>query len=456
MTQVWAKTALTSEGWQNDVRLTFDENGVILALAANAEPANAFKCDILLPALGNLHSHAFQRAMAGLTEARASRMGDDFWSWRTLMYRFLEVLDPSAVEAIAAQVQMEMLEAGYASIGEFHYLHNQVGGVAYDQPEEMSARIFAAAAQTGIGLTHLPVYYTRAGMSDQPLEGGQLRFRHDLGSFVEMLDYTAKLLDTHPQDYRLGLAPHSLRAVTQGDLKTLPALRPDDPVHIHIAEQIAEVQAVQERYGARPIEWLAQNLDLNPRWCLVHATHMTPHEIQTLAQSGAIAGLCPITEANLGDGVFAGADYLAAKGMFGIGSDSNVRISLSEELRLLEYSQRLTHRARNVMSGEPHLSVGRTLYEGAAQGGARALGRKAGRLSVGQLADMIALDGEHASVMDLKGDTLLDGFIFAGDDRAVREVWSAGRHMVKEGRHIHHDAIEARFKIVMRQLRQSL
>lgn len=458
MTVIHAKTALLPEGWARDVRVTL-AGGRIVSVEAGAGQGAAETVDCLLPAMVNLHSHAFQRAMAGMTEARgpvsANGGQDSFWTWRTLMYRFLDRLTPNDVQAIAAMVMLEMAEAGYAAVAEFHYLHHGVGGAVYDDLAEMSVRIAAAAAETGLGLTHLPVLYERGGCDGRALTTGQLRFGNDPERFARLWQGAAAALKSLPADTVLGVAPHSLRAASAEGLRAAAALSPATPIHIHVAEQVAEVTEVLGATGARPVQWLLENTDLNARWCLIHATQMEAFETETMAKSGAVAGLCPITEANLGDGIFDGVRFRAAGGRFGVGSDSNVRISLSEELRLLEYSQRLAGKGR-AMLADPDRSTGRALYEGACQGGALAGGRQGGAIAVGNWADLVALDCSGPDLGPSVGDMILDTFIFAGDDRMVAEVWSAGRHIVTGGRHAARDAIVARYRAVLARLRSAL
>ncbi len=371
------------------------------------------------------------------------------------MYRFLDRLGPEDVEAIAALVYVEMLEAGFAAVAEFHYLHHDVGGAPYADPAELSTRIAAAAAETGIGLTLLPVLYCQGGTDGRELQGGQRRFGTDLPGYLRLLEGAERAALAAGPDARTGVAPHSLRAVPVEALTEATGLRPDAPIHMHIAEQEAEVSEVLATHGATPMRWLLEIQDVTSRWCLIHCTHMTPDETAGLARSGAVAGLCPITESNLGDGIFDGARYLAEGGRFGIGSDSNVRIALSDELRTLEYSQRLRDQARAVLAGAGR-STGRTLFEGATAGGAQALGREAGAIRTGAWADLVAIDGQALAIAGLDGDALLDGWIFAGDDRLVSDVWSAGRHVVREGRHIGRDGVEARYRDCIARLRDAL
>ncbi|EEE38510.1 formiminoglutamate deiminase [Rhodobacteraceae bacterium KLH11] len=445
---IHAKTALLGSDWVSNLRVEI-HGGRITALNPGSKPVPDDTCvDVLLPALANLHSHAFQRAMAGMTEIRAAGR-ESFWTWRTLMYRFLDRLTPDQIEAIAALVFMEMQEAGYASVGEFHYVHHQPGGAPYANLSELSQRIFAAASHSGIGLTHLPVLYTYGGVTQEPLAGGQLRFGNDVDRFLRLVEDCKSRLPH--SDSNIGIAPHSLRATSPDDLRQVVDQVPEGPVHIHISEQVQEVTDVEAALGQRPVAWLLDNIKVDARWCLIHATHMTDDETRTLARSGAVAGLCPITEANLGDGIFNGAVYIEEGGAFGVGSDSNIRISLPEELRTLEYSQRLRDRARTVLvRGEG--SVGQTLYSGAAQGGAQALGRGAGQIAIGQLADLVAIDRAHQTLCTLRDDQLLDGLCFAAPDGIVTDLWSAGRHQVQAGQHIARDAILTAYKSAMSDL----
>ena len=441
-----AETALLPDGWARDVQVEVSEGRIVAVTTGAAERA---QIGCLLPAPVNLHSHAFQRAMAGMTERRGPTP-DSFWTWRALMYRFLDHLTPDDVQAIAAFQQMEMLEAGYGCVAEFHYLHHRPGGAPYADLAEMSGRIVAAAQQSGIGLTLLPVLYEKGGCDGRALTSGQVRFGNDMDRFAKL--WQGAVDHATGVDMVVGVAPHSLRAVSVRGLEAAIALAPQAPVHLHIAEQVAEVAEVLAHRGARPVEWLLANVDVNARWCAVHATQMQPAETLALAATGVVAGLCPITEANLGDGIFDGMRWLGAGGRFGVGSDSNVRISLTEELRLLEYSQRLANKGR-AMFASAEKSTGRVLFEGAVQGGAQAAGRQSGGIRVGNWADLVALDMAAVDLEGRQGDDILDALIFAGDDRLVRDVWSAGRHMVTGGRHVARGAIEAGYRRVMAGLR---
>ena len=452
--RIFAEHALMPEGWQADVAVSVS-GGKIARVETNAQAESSdVRVKALLPALSNLHSHTFQRGMAGMTEVRgASR--DSFWTWREVMYRFIDHLTPSQIEAIAAMAFVEMQETGYAAVAEFHYVHHQPGGAHYNNVAELSERIFAAATATGIGLTHLPVLYAYGGAGEKPLAGGQLRFGNDAVSYEALHAAIVDAAKAMPDDTVVGFAPHSLRAVNPQMLRALAAQRSSGPVHIHIAEQTKEVEDISAWLGAHPVEWLMANLPVDPRWCLIHATHMNKSEILAVAKSGAVAGLCPVTEANLGDGIFNGRDYLAANGAFGVGTDSNVRISLPQELSTLEYSQRLRDRERNVLLNGPG-STGENIYRLAAKGGAQALGRDSGEIAVGRLADLAALDTDHPALCALKPEQYLDGWTFAAPDGVVSDVWSAGRHSVQSGRHVRREAVVAKYRSAMRDLASRL
>jgi len=453
-TTVFAEKALLPEGWAENVAVTLGADGKIVSVDPDT-PARGPKRGILLPAPVNLHSHAFQRAMAGMSERRGSEPRDSFWTWRQIMFRFLDALTPEDVEAIAAYVQMEMLEAGYAAVGEFHYLHHQPGGAPYDNLSELSERIMAAASDTGIGLTHLPVHYQFGGRDKRPLAAGQIRFGNDAERFHKLHELATQSLKGLPQDAVIGVAPHSLRAVDEDGLKSAVALAGSNPLHMHLAEQIPEVDEVFAATGQRPVEWLLARQDVGETWCLIHCTQMTLAETTGLARTGAVAGLCPITESSLGDGIFDGVNYLGHGGRFGVGSDSNIRIALSEELRTLEYSQRLRDTCRASVA-TPEKSTGRVLFDGAVAGGAQAAGRHSGAIAEGLYADFLALDSNAIDLEGRHGDEILDAWIFAGDDRMVIDVWSAGRHVVSGGNHVKGEAIRANYRATMASLRARL
>lgn len=450
-----ARRVLTPSGWRENVAIHCDAAGFITEISPRGFDAATARGTVL-PGLANVHTHSFQRAMAGLAESRGPDGADDFWTWRQVMYRFLDVLRPEHIEAIAALVQIEMAEAGYTASAEFHYLHHQPGGGHYADMAETSRRIFAASAQSGIGLTHLPVLYTYGGLDKRALNTGQQRFGCTIAEFEALYARIAECAAAMPADFTLGVAPHSLRAVDGAGLNACVALCPQGPIHIHAAEQVKEVAEVESHLGARPVRWLLDNQPVDARWCLIHATHLDDGEVSALAQSGAVAGLCPTTEANLGDGIFPARDYLRADGRFGIGSDSNIRISVAEELRMLEVSQRLAHRQRAVLTSDDERSNGRYLYERAARGGAQAIGRASGAIEVGRLADIVALRDDVPFLDWQSSDQRIDSWIFAVEQPAITDVWSAGRHIVAGGRHIRADEIRARFADTMRALMQAL
>lgn len=450
MREFHAAAALLPDGWASDVRITADARGWITAVAAGAAPGSGARlAGVTLPGLPNLHSHSFQRAMSGATERRGPAGQDSFWSWREVMYRFAERLTPEDAEAIAALLQVELLEGGFTSLAEFHYLHHQPDGAPYAQPAEMALRNLAAALRTGIGLTLLPVLYRHGGIFGRPPNPGQRRFLNDLDGYLRILAACRAATDPHPQA-ATGAAPHSLRAVTPAMLAAL-AEQPG-PVHIHIAEQPREVAECQAATGARPVEWLLANLPVGPRWCLIHATHMTAAETAGLALSGAIAGLCPSTEASLGDGLFPLPEFLAAGGRFGIGTDSHVGTSARDELRLLETGQRLRLGARAIATTEAAPHPGRRLIEAALAGGAAACGRPIGAIAPGHRCDLIELDPDHPTLVGQQGDGLLDAFVFSGSANPIRTVIAGGQWVVERGRHIARPAIEAAYARTLKRL----
>jgi len=449
METIWFESALLDGGWARNVRVTLD-GGAIAGLDVGVERSTSeARHGVAIPGLPNLHSHAFQRGMAGLAEVRGPS-ADSFWTWREVMYRFLDQLGPDDLQAIAALAYAEMLEAGFTRVGEFHYLHHGQGGQAYADPAEMTARIAGAADEAGIALTILPVFYAHAGFGGVPPTGGQARFVHDIGGFARLLDGARKVCSTLPGAV-VGVAPHSLRAVTPSELSDLVELAAGAPFHIHVAEQTKEVDDCLAWSGARPVEWLQANAPVGPSWCLVHATHMTPTETLALAGSGAVAGLCPVTEANLGDGLFPAPEFLAAGGRFGVGSDSNVMIDAAEELRLLEYGQRLALRSRNVLASQAGGSTGADLYRAALAGGGQALGASAA-IRVGAPADIVSLDPQHPVVVGRAGDAVLDSFVFAGRRDMIDSVWRNGAKLVTNGAHHRKAEIVARYRQVLERV----
>jgi formimidoylglutamate deiminase len=414
----FARDALLPGGWARDVVISVDD-GEIIAAASGAREGEALAGPVL-PGMANLHSHAFQRGMAGLAEVRGSGE-DDFWTWRELMYRFVERVTPEQARAIARHLYIELLKHGYTAVAEFHYLH---------QPEDMLGAHLEAALEAGIAITALPSLYRWSGFGKRALQPRQKRFDSTVGQILAAMRAVPLSADV-----RAGVAPHSLRAVDPAALKELLAeIPPDAPIHIHAAEQTKEVDECVAALGKRPVEWLLANQRLNERWCVVHATDMVADEVNALAKTGAVAGLCPSTEANLGDGIFALLAYRAAGGRYGIGGDSHVSRDPAEELRLLEYAQRLMHRKRNLVTGRSS-AVGTTLWSEAAAGGAQALGRAMGAIAPGRRADLVVLDGEHADLEGRTGDAIANALVFCGSGPLVRDVMVAGRWVIEGGRH---------------------
>ena len=415
---LWFESALLPQGWASQVRIEAAA-GIITRVSAGVQPQAADeRHGIAIPGLPNLHSHAFQRGIAGLTERRGSQE-DSFWSWRELMYRFVERIDADEFEALSAFAYAEMLEAGFTHVGEFHYLHHDRGGAPYVNPGELAVRIAAAAEQAGIGLTLLPTFYAHSGFGAAAPSARQLRFVNDPQRFARIVEVSRRAVSALP-GASVGVAPHSLRAVTPEQLREVLRVGQDGVIHIHIAEQIKEVEdCIAWSGGQRPLEWLLAHEDVDEYWCLVHATHATAAELAAVASSGAVVGLCPMTEASLGDGIFPAARFMAERGRIGIGSDSNVRLDAAEELRLLEYGQRLEHRARNVLAAAGGASTGRSLFEAALEGGWQALqGGAASAVGPGLVAgaplDLVSLARADASLLERSEDELLDSWIFSG------------------------------------------
>lgn len=450
MNSLFFDDALLASGWQRNVRVSI-AGGFITRVEIGAQPDGSTRVrGLALPGLPNLHCHAFQRGMAGLAERRG--LGDDsFWTWRDVMYRFLGRLSPDDVEAIAALAYMEMLERGFTAVGEFHYLHHDVDGRPYADPAEMGSRIAAAASETKIGLTMLPAFYANGGFGGQPCGAGQRRFVNTPDRFLNLVKRTRAVTATLP-NAAVGIAPHSLRAITPDSLEAVLKGFSSGPTHIHVAEQTKEVDDCIAWSGQRPVEWLMDHAAVDEQWCLIHATHMTSDETRRLAASGAVAGLCPITEASLGDGIFNGAEFLAAGGRFGVGTDSNIEIDAPGELRLLEYSQRLGRRARNVMATAPDESTGQRLLTSALAGGAQALARPIGAIAVGHRADIVVLDPDDVNLATTTSREWLDVWIFGCGTRAINSVYVGGDLIVQDGRHIARDPIVARYRQAMRRL----
>ncbi len=443
------------DGWLRPGYVAVDASGFITSIGDAPPSARAERISgYVIPGMPNLHSHAFQRALAGLTE-HATGSEDTFWSWRKAMYGFLERLTPEDVEAIATELYVEMLEAGYTAVGEFHYLHHDQNGEPYDNPGEMSDRLIAASHRAGIGITLMPVLYGVSGFGGTPPQTAQRRFASDVDGLLAVIQ---RLADTWRGDpaVRIGVAPHSLRAVMPDALdaciRGMTQIDPHAPIHLHVAEQVREVDDCVRFRGARPLEWLMANAPVDRRFCLVHATHATAAEIDAIQKSGAVVGLCPTTEANLGDGIPAAPEILAAHTPFGIGSDSHVSISVSEELRWLEYTQRLVRLHRNVLADSSGAGTGTRLYQGALGGGAQALGREIGEILPGKRADWLVLDPDHPVLAGRPIDRVLDAFVFANQGNPISRVMVGGSWVVEGGRHRDRDRVRADYRRTLTRL----
>ena len=453
MNQLFAADALLPTGWARNVLIAWDGAGRIAQVTPGATaPAGVpTAAGPVIPGMPNLHSHAFQRAFAGLTEYRG-QAEDSFWSWRNLMYRFAARITPESLEAIATWLYVEMLEAGYTSVCEFHYVHHDQGGTPYADDATLSLALLRAAQRAGIGITLLPVLYQTSGFGAKPPRADQARFIRSTDNMLSLLERLAPAAQA--QGAVLGLAPHSLRAVPPDSLAAavqgLTALNPQAPIHIHIAEQTQEVDDCIAWSGQRPVQWLLNHAPVDERWCLVHATHMTPDEYAGAARTGAVAGICPTTEANLGDGIFDMPLWLQHGGRWGVGSDSHACVNAAEELLMLEYGQRLSRRQRNVLasSSQPEVATAMTLQ--AVQGGAQASGRwgagAAAGIAVGQSADWVVLDAQHVALRGLPAPAMLSAHVFASHrTSAIDSVWVGGACRVEQGRHALHGPAASAF-----------
>lgn len=453
MRTLYFDSALLPQGWMDDVALTINQNGNIEdVMVKTATPDHVQSAGCVLPGIPNLHSHAHQRAMAGLAEY-AGENTDSFWSWRDVMYQYVNRITPQQLESVAAQLYVEMLKSGYTTVAEFQYVHHDPDGSPYTRRAEMSLRTCAAARSAGIAMTCLPVLYSFSDFGSGRPHAAQSRFINDAGGYLNIVFAIADDVQDEP-NLSFGVAPHSLRAINRALLaEVLDNTGGDNfPIHIHIAEQSKEVDGCLAWSGKRPVEWLLANFDVNHRWCLVHATHMNEAETVQLAKTGAVVGLCPTTEANLGDGFFNMKQFLPSQGKFGIGSDSHISVNPVEELRWLEYGQRLLQQARNVLVSDEHISTGRFLFEHAVAGGAQACARHTGRIEAGYRADLIVIDTEHPLLYQRRGDALLDSWIFSGNASAVRDVYVGGHQLVKNRIHIHEQQILDNFKQTIDQL----
>jgi len=441
------------QGWLSPGFIEIGADGTILSVSATRPEQGVGErlAGFGVPGLSNLHSHAFQRALAGRTEFVTGALDEDnLWTWRKAMYRLVDRLTPEAMEAVASLVYLEMLQFGMTAVCEFHYVHHQSGGQPHDNPAEMSERIIAAAARTGLGLTLLPVLYAHGGIG-KPVEETQRRFVHSVDDYLKLVE---ALRSRHAGYLQVGMALHSLRAVAPDEVKAalagMEGVDPQARLHIHVSETTHEVEEVRAGLGARPVQWLLDNVGLDRRWCLIHATHMDEAEIAGAAASGAVAGICPLTEATMGDGFFALPEYHRAGGAWGIGTDSHYSTSTAEELRVLEVGKRLQLNRRNVVAfpqedGQP-VHSGRMLFDTALAGGEQASGQGGGALVAGRRADLVMLDPDSHSLLGHGPETVLDAWILGGTQNPVRDVMVGGHWVIRDRHHPQADAIRAEWK----------
>ena len=450
------KKALLSQGWAKNVRLGVDDKGLIVSLQANVlAEQDDHRLGLVIPGLVNCHSHAFQRAMAGLTEYQVSPT-DTFWSWRKTMYRFAYLVSPEDLQDIASYLYLEMIKQGYTSVAEFHYVHHQPNGKPYSSVSQLSQSVINAANIAGINLTLLPVLYMNAGFGDQALLDDQKRFGNSVDSYLALHDEATRYC-SHQSQHSVGMALHSLRAVPASSMTEVISHFKDRahscPIHIHIAEQTQEVEQSIKALGKRPVEWLLDKYDIDKQWCLIHATHMTPKETAQVAKSGATVVICPTTEANLGDGLFPLRQYLDDGGQIAIGSDGNTCTNPMEELRWLEYGQRLLSRTRNVASDDRERHTGTNLYRHCLEGGARSIGQKPGALTLGGRADLIVLDDNSADLANIAADSILDVLIFGTSQSLIKDVMVNGTWKITHYHHADEERIKNTFISATKALR---
>ncbi|NDV89645.1 formimidoylglutamate deiminase [Alteromonas sp. 345S023] len=447
----YAEHALLATGWESNVAIDV-KNGAIFKIEVNTTPKSDTVClhGPVLPTLANVHSHAFQRVMAGAAEVSLDP-NDSFWSWRELMYKVVQKLTPDDVRIVATQLYIDMLKAGYTQVGEFHYLHHTPNGTPYQNKSEIAEQLLQAANDAGIGLTLLPVLYSYSGFGEKPPHEGQARFINNTESYLTLYQQCETFLKPHSL-HTSGVCFHSLRAVNKNQIEdVLDVVGKNKPIHIHIAEQQKEVEECVAWTGQRPVQWLCDEIGIDQRWCLVHATHLDEKEMSALASSKATVGLCPTTEANLGDGIFPATDYTLLDGKWGIGSDSHVSLSIVEELRTLEYAQRLRDQQRNRLYRAQQQHIGDNLFQQARLGGNQACDVKFG-LAVGSRADFMVLDNQNPFVAASDPKDLLNRWIFACNENIIRDVYVAGQPQIKQYRHHYEDASRKKFINVIRKV----
>lgn len=451
--KLFAKNILLATGWQENKTLHID-NGVISNITDGQEPGAELASGAVIPGMVNCHSHAFQRGFAGFSE-QGSASNDSFWTWRKIMYQFLDNISTEQAEVIAKQLYIEMLKAGYTRVAEFHYLHHEKDGENHQQLASMAKAIFNAAGATGIGLTLLPVMYRFSGFGPLAPNDGQKRFINSIEQFNQLVS-DCFAMAKNSQNANVGIAPHSLRAVDKESLtaavKHVRSLDEKAPVHIHISEQQKEVQDCLAHYGTRPVQWLLDNMELDQHWCLIHATHIDEQEVTGIIKTKAIAGICPTTEANLGDGIFPTTEFMAQGGQVAIGSDSHISVSAIEELRLLEYAQRLIKQQRAILATSETRSVGQNLWQHTAKAGALSTSSNTGELAVGKQADLLVLDETKTRLFANQNNFILDSMMFASQDNPIKDVMVNGHWCVLNGEHEQQNLSADEFAKVLKDL----
>ncbi len=450
--KIFADNILLAQGWAQQQTLTI-EQGVITDISAGCA-IDAVRYGTIIPGMVNCHSHAFQRVFAGMTE-QVNGKKESFWTWRNIMYQLLEQITAEDVEIIARQLYIEMLKAGYTRVAEFHYLHHDIGGGFYDDPIRMAQAIVKAGDSTGIGVTLLPVLYQYSGFGGLAPETAQQRFIHSPAQFSQLITACFAMTQQY-SNVNLGIAPHSLRAVDADALnRVVDHVRSLDrlaPIHIHIAEQQQEVTDSLQHFGQRPVQWLMHNMPVDQHWCLIHATHINAEERQAIIAQQAVVGICPTTEANLGDGIFPALEFCAAQGRFAIGSDSHISVNPIEELRWLEYSQRLVKQQRVLLAEQGGLSLGSHLWQAAALGGAQSTASNTGSLAVGKQADLLVLDDQQLNLFAYDEQNILDSVIFASRNSLIKDVMVQGRWVVQNGQHQCQRESASEFSLLLQRL----
>jgi len=447
---IYAKKVFLNHQWFEDQKLEIDAQGVLISMKSAFAPSHEKTIDMVVPSLANLHSHAFQWPMAGLTEYCSSHQ-DSFWTWRDIMYQFLNKVEPEDLAIIAKALYIEMLKNGYTEVGEFHYLHKDAQGNPYQQPDLLSVSMIEAAIEVGINICHLPVFYQYGGFNKTAAGDGQKRFLLSDHQYADLVHSLRSRYQQHHQ-VKIGMAPHSLRAVDVGDLKELCLdLADNQPVHIHISEQLSEVEQCLKVYQKRPVELLYSELDVNAQWCLVHATHLNEHEVEQIAKSQAVVGICPTTEANLGDGIFPLSKFSDLKVNWGIGSDSHISVNMVEELRWLEYAQRLQMHRRNVYASSDKPMTAINLFYDAYKGGNQALGNTNSGLEIGKKANLLALKIPD-QFLPCNSDQIFSKFIFSSRNNWIQDVMVSGHWVIQQGQHPLDEQLPMQLKKVMKKI----